>query len=181
MRIAVIAALALGLGWQSRAQAEPIVRQAAESAAQFREKIRTLLKPAAMAAVQPAGNAAKVLDVGGFFLNANDAAALTAWYRDKLGIPLMVDPSNGHSYCMFQHGTEPGAFTVFAIRPAATPVTERNQATLNLRVDDFDGFVAKLKAAGVVVDKTEDYSYGRFGWTKDAEGNAVEFWQAIAH
>jgi predicted enzyme related to lactoylglutathione lyase len=49
---------------------------------------------------------------------------------------------------------------------------------LNFQVDDLDGVLAKLKAAGAVVDpKTEDYDYGRFGWFVDPEGNRVELWQ----
>jgi predicted enzyme related to lactoylglutathione lyase len=56
------------------------------------------------------------------------------------------------------------------------PVTQ--PAMLNFQVDDLDGVLEKLRAAGVVVDaKREDYDYGRFGWFTDPEGNRVELWQ----
>ena len=49
---------------------------------------------------------------------------------------------------------------------------------LNFQVDDLDGVLEKLAAAGVSVDaKREDSDYGRFGWFTDPEGNKVELWQ----
>ncbi|MBI4347092.1 MAG: VOC family protein [Elusimicrobia bacterium] len=129
-------------------------------------------------AAPPAATAAAVADVGGVFIKADDPAGLAAWYREKLGIPLIAY-EGGHMH-IFRHGPAPGAFTVFAIHRADPPVTERNQFVLNLRVTDFDGFVARLQAAGVPIDKTEDYPYGRFGWIRDAEGNRIEFWTPAA-
>jgi len=36
----------------------------------------------------------------------------------------------------------------------------------------------KLVAAGAAVDpKREEYSYGRFAWVTDPEGNRLELWQ----
>ena len=52
-------------------------------------------------------------------------------------------------------------------------------AMLNFQVDDLNGVLEKLSAAGVSVDaKREEYDYGRFGWVTDPEGNKVELWQA---
>jgi uncharacterized glyoxalase superfamily protein PhnB len=52
---------------------------------------------------------------------------------------------------------------------------------LNLQVDDLDGVLAKLRAAGVNVDpKVEDSEYGKFGWFTDPEGNRVELFQPPA-
>ena len=49
---------------------------------------------------------------------------------------------------------------------------------LNLQVDDLDGVLEKLRAAGAAVDpKVEDTEYGKFGWFIDPEGNRVELWQ----
>ena len=36
--------------------------------------------------------------------------------------------------------------------------TPRNQFTVNLRVDDFDGLIEKLKAKKITVERTADYS-----------------------
>ncbi len=70
--------------------------------------------------------------------------------------------------------------TVLAFFPMDTkyfgPTEQR--AMLNLRVDDLDAVLAKLKAAAVEIDpKREDYDYGRFAWFNDPEGNRVELWQ----
>jgi predicted enzyme related to lactoylglutathione lyase len=51
-------------------------------------------------------------------------------------------------------------------------------AMLNFQVDDLDGVLGKLAAAGLSVDpKREDCEYGRFAWFTDPEGNRVELWQ----
>jgi predicted enzyme related to lactoylglutathione lyase len=52
---------------------------------------------------------------------------------------------------------------------------------LNLQVDDLDGVLEKLRAAGAAVDpKVDDSEYGKFGWFTDPEGNRVELWQPPA-
>ena len=49
---------------------------------------------------------------------------------------------------------------------------------LNLRVDDLDAVLEKLRGGGVDIDpKREDADYGRFAWFNDPEGNRVELWQ----
>ncbi len=53
------------------------------------------------------------------------------------------------------------------------------QAMVNFRVDDLDGLLEQLAAAGVRIDpKRDDHEYGRFAWIWDLEGNRVELWQA---
>ncbi|MBI3550712.1 MAG: VOC family protein [Elusimicrobia bacterium] len=122
---------------------------------------------------------AKVEDVGGVFIYANDAKSLAEWYKKKLGIELVHNAAEGNYYHVFMRSKVPGANTVFAIKPAASRLsTERNQFAVNFRINDFDGFIKRLNSEGVSVDRTQDYpSFGRFGWIKDPEGNQVEFWQ----
>jgi predicted enzyme related to lactoylglutathione lyase len=48
-------------------------------------------------------------------------------------------------------------------------------------VDDLDGLLAELRAAGAGVDdRREDSEYGRFAWVTDPEGNRLELWQPPA-
>ncbi len=113
----------------------------------------------------------RVLGIGGYFLRASDPAALSAWYRECLGID--AD----------EHGLwrpEPGPM-VFATFEAQTeylgPPTQ--QTMLNLRVGDLDAMLAQLRARGTdVAPETQDVDgVGRFGWVTDPEGNRVELWQ----
>ena len=49
---------------------------------------------------------------------------------------------------------------------------------LNYRVEDLDGLLARLRAAGVSVDEHQgDHAYGRFAWVMDPEGNSIELWE----
>lgn len=51
---------------------------------------------------------------------------------------------------------------------------------VNFRVDDLDGLLEKFAAAGARIDpKRDDFSYGRFAWIWDPEGNRVELWQPL--
>jgi predicted enzyme related to lactoylglutathione lyase len=49
---------------------------------------------------------------------------------------------------------------------------------LNLRVDDLDAVLDKLRAVGAGIDpRREDHDCGRFAWFNDLEGNRVELWE----
>ena len=118
---------------------------------------------------------ARATGVGGVFLRAADPEKLYAWYEEHLGIKRTEDGA----YAFFSEG--PREMVVLAFFPRDTGYFGKSeqQAMLNLRVDDLDAVLEKLKAAGVEVDpKREDYDYGRFAWFNDLEGNRVELWQA---
>ena len=120
---------------------------------------------------------AKALGVGGVFLKAKDPQKLSAWYAEHLGIPTQDGGSLAFS------GPESAGMTVFAHFPLDSPYfgDPAQQAMVNFRVDDLDGLLAQLAAAGVRIDpKREDYAYGRFAWIWDPEGNRVELWQPPA-
>lgn len=120
---------------------------------------------------------AKAVGIGGVFLKAKDPKALTAWYVEQFGMPRGDDPTS----VVFE-GPEAAGMTVFAHFPSATDYFGEGpqQSMINLRVDDLDGLLAQLGAAGVRIDaKRDDYSYGRFAWIWDPEGNRVELWQPL--
>ena len=113
----------------------------------------------------------RVLGIGGYFLRATDPAALTAWYRDCLGLD--ID----------EHGlwAQTAGPTVFATFESETDYfgSRAQQTMLNFRVGDLDSMLAQLRAAGAdVAAQTQDMDgVGRFGWVTDPEGNRVELWQ----
>ncbi|MFJ6083459.1 VOC family protein [Streptomyces sp. NPDC092369] len=116
----------------------------------------------------------RVLGIGGYFLRATDPEALTAWYRDCLGLD--TD----------QHGLwhpEPGP-TVFATFEPKTDYfgSPTQQTMLNFRVRDLDAMLTQLrdKGADVSPDIQDMEGVGRFGWVTDPEGNRLELWQPAA-
>jgi predicted enzyme related to lactoylglutathione lyase len=113
----------------------------------------------------------RVLGIGGYFLRAEDPAALLTWYRQQLGLDLD------------EHGLwipEPGP-TVVATFAADTDHfgSPTQQTMLNLRVRDLDAMLDQLRAGGAdVAEQTEEMpGVGRFGWVTDPEGNRVELWE----
>jgi predicted enzyme related to lactoylglutathione lyase len=115
---------------------------------------------------------AKVTGLGGAFLRVDDPKALYAWYEKHLGFG---SPEGCFS---FAHENQ-RAYIAVAFFPRSSEYFPVSQpAMLNFQVDDVDGLLEKLSAAGVIVDpKREACDYGRFGWFTDPQGNRVELWQ----
>jgi predicted enzyme related to lactoylglutathione lyase len=113
----------------------------------------------------------RVLGIGGHFMRAADPAALSAWYRDSLGLD-----TDEHGLWHQEAGP-----TVFAAFPADTDYfgSRTQQTMLNFRVRDLDAMLAQLRAKGADVDaETQDMDgVGRFGWVTDPEGHRIELWQ----
>jgi predicted enzyme related to lactoylglutathione lyase len=113
----------------------------------------------------------RVLGIGGYFLRAADAEALSAWYRDCLGL-------DADEHGLWQQEAGP---TVIATFEATTDYFgSRAQGTmLNFRVRDLDAMLAQLRGKEAdVVEETQDMDgVGRFGWVTDPEGNRIELWQ----
>ncbi|RVT86990.1 VOC family protein [Rhodobacteraceae bacterium CCMM004] len=113
--------------------------------------------------------AGRVTGIGGLFFRARDPEALTAWYRDNLGVAEIG-----------QWRQDEGP-TVFAPFPADTDYWGAGrQWMLNLRVDALDPLLDRLRAAGVEVIRKDDWDtpgIGRFARIHDPEGNPVELWE----
>jgi len=113
----------------------------------------------------------RVLGIGGHFLRAADPAALSAWYRECLGLD-----ADEHGQWHQQVGP-----TVFAAFESDTDYfgTRTQQTMLNFRVRDLDAMLAQLRTNGAAVaEEIEDMEgVGRFGWVTDPEGNRIELWQ----
>ena len=113
----------------------------------------------------------RVLGIGGYFLRADDPAALSAWYCDCLGLDA---DENG----LWRPDAGP---TVFATFESETDYfgSRAQQTMLNFRVRDLDAMLAQLRAAGADVadDVQEMEGVGRFGWVTDPAGHRIELWQ----
>ncbi len=108
------------------------------------------------------------------FFRARDPEALTHWYARHLGIAWQ-----GAAPWQQQAGP-----TVFAPFSADSDYFAADRHwMLNLRVDDLDGMIAALEAAGIGVETRPgewDSEAGRFARIHDPEGNPIELWQPPA-
>ncbi|MBN8938292.1 MAG: VOC family protein [Rhizobiales bacterium] len=117
---------------------------------------------------------ARVTGIGGLFFRAQDPKALATWYETHLGIDDIAK-------VVWRQQAGPTIVTPFAAdtsyfgRPA-------QQWMVNFRVDDLDGMMAALKAAGIAVETREEWDseVGRFCRIHDPEGNPIELWEPSA-
>ena len=124
---------------------------------------------------------ARVTGIGGVFLKARDPKALAAWYAEHLGLTL-----TDFGAVVFAWTDEVPAgtgMTTWSTFPEDTeylgPGAQRSM--INYRVDDLEGLLAELHAAGVTIDpKRDSYPFGHFAWVDDPEGNRLELWQPLA-
>jgi catechol 2,3-dioxygenase-like lactoylglutathione lyase family enzyme len=118
-------------------------------------------------------NMARITGLGGVFFKAKDPKALSAWYRDTLGIP--IEDWGG----ALLNGDSGPPHVVWSPFSAATdhfkPSTR--EFMINFAVDDMDAFLATLTAKGVEILGRDDQTYGKFAWIMDPDGTKVEFWQ----
>ena len=121
----------------------------------------------------------KVTGIGGIFIKAKNPKTLAAWYRDNLGIDF-----GENTYANFEwnngHDNDAAGPTVISFFKEESEYfnPSKNSCMINLRVKDLHTLLRELIHKGVnVIDKTEYYSYGSFGWIIDPEGNKIELWE----
>lgn len=122
---------------------------------------------------------ARITGIGGVFLKCNgDPAALAAWYKDKLGMPL--EEWGGAVLRWPDDRAEDEGLTVWHLAKQDSQwfAPSRSSFMINYRVDDLTALLAQLRAADVAVVKgPESHENGRFAWIMDPDGNKVELWE----
>ncbi len=124
---------------------------------------------------------ARVTGIGGVFFKASDPKALAAWYAEHLGLSLEV--FGGAILKWPDDPTPDGGLTVWHAAPANTEwfAPSVSPFMINYRVDDLDGLLAQLKAAGVeIVAGPETHENGKFAWVLDPDRNKVELWEPVS-
>ena len=118
---------------------------------------------------------ARITGVGGIFFKARDPKALSAWYRDVLGLAIedwggamLAYDAPGHPQVM--------VWTPFALDSDYFAPSAQS-FMVNFAVDDLDAMLAAIEAKGVKVLSRQDDSNGRFAWIMDPENNKIELWQ----
>jgi predicted enzyme related to lactoylglutathione lyase len=122
---------------------------------------------------------ARVTGIGGIFLKAENPGQLAAWYAQALG--LTQTPYGGIEFAWRENDSpETPGQTIWALFPKNTEYFGPGEqlAMINYRVDDLDGLLEQLEAAGVEIDlRRQSDDTGRFAWIVDPEGNRVELWE----
>ena len=120
---------------------------------------------------------ARITGLGGVFFKARDPKALSAWYRDVLGLP--VETWGGSLLPYDAPGHPPHVvFSPFAQDSGYFAPSTRDYM-INFAVDDLDAFVAMQDAKGVALLGRDDSDpHGRFAWIVDPEGTKIELWEA---
>jgi catechol 2,3-dioxygenase-like lactoylglutathione lyase family enzyme len=117
---------------------------------------------------------ARVTGVGGVFFRVEDQTATLEWYREHLGI----EPEPDFPCATLR--SSGGETLVWAPFPRDTAYfgDSDQELMVNYRVDDLEGMLDQLRAAGVWVDDEREHApNGSFGWAVDADGRRFELWQ----
>ena len=126
----------------------------------------------AAAVAQPAGH---VTGIGGVIVRSHDPRALSAWYRDVLGLD--IKPWGGAKLSYAAAGHPPAAVWSPLPQDSDELAPSTRDFMLNLAVDDMDAFVARLTAKGVPILKRDQDAFGKYAWVLDPDGTKIELWQ----
>jgi catechol 2,3-dioxygenase-like lactoylglutathione lyase family enzyme len=136
-----------------------------------------------MEARRPRRTIVPVLGVGGIFFRSNDPDALSAWYREHLGVGAGCAAPGAGDADEWSWQVQGGPI-VFAPFDADTDYWPGDkQFMLNLRVSQLDDLLTSLRASGIDVSTKDEWDSpetGRFARVHDPEGHAIELWEAPA-
>ena len=120
----------------------------------------------------------RITGVGGVFFKSDNPEALSAWYRDVLGLNIETWGGAMLAYDAPDHPP----MVVWSPFPAATDhmAPSTREFMINFAVDDLDALLARLASKGVTVLKRDDTDpNGKFAWLLDPDGTKLELWQPI--
>lgn len=118
----------------------------------------------------------KVIGVGGIFFKTENTKATKDWYKSNLGF------NTDDWGCTFWWKDNEGKKASTQWSPFAKDTNyfepSKKDFMFNYRVENLVELLEELKEKGVtVMDKIEEYDYGKFGWVVDLDGNKIELWE----
>jgi catechol 2,3-dioxygenase-like lactoylglutathione lyase family enzyme len=119
-----------------------------------------------------------VTGIGGVFIKSDNPKALSAWYRDVLGVK--IEAWGGAKLAYDAPGHPP--VLVWSPFPAASDymTPSKREFMINFAVDDLDALLARLESKGVTILRRDDTDpNGKFAWILDPDGTKLELWQPI--
>ncbi len=118
---------------------------------------------------------AGITGIGGIFIRSRDPKALSAWYRDVLGIALET-----WGGAIFRQGPKSPPQAVWSAFEEGTQyfVPSTREVMINFAVDNLDAYLAQIEAKGVKpVGKMQTDPNGKFAWILDPDGTKIELWE----
>jgi len=122
----------------------------------------------------------KVTGIGGIFFRSKNPKKAREWYKKNLGLVINDYGSTFES----RNANNPEEINYLQWTPfdEGTKYFDPSdkEFMINYRVQNIEGLVEKLKANGVnIVDKIEEYEYGKFVHIMDSEDNKIELWEPV--
>lgn len=122
----------------------------------------------------------RVTGIGGVFFKARDPENMKSWYQKHLDIN--SGPYGAVFHWRDREYPQQEGHTAWSLFPEDTDYyhPSKKDFMINYRVEDLETLLAVLQEEGVeVIGKIEKYSYGKFGWILDPEGNKIELWEPL--
>ncbi len=122
----------------------------------------------------------RVTGIGGIFFKTENPKKIKDWYKQHLGIE--SDQYGGLFKWRDLDNKEKICTTAWSPFNQDTDYfgPSDKEYMFNYRVENLVELLDTLKQEGVeVIDKVEEYEYGKFGWIMDPEGRKIELWEPI--
>lgn len=122
----------------------------------------------------------RVTGIGGVFFKSKDPAKTKDWYDKHLGIE-SGEYGGGFKWRSEENPDEIG-FTAWSVFEDSTTYFDpaKKPFMINYRVENLEELLKVLAVEGVeLVGEMEVYSYGKFGWIMDPDGNKIELWEPL--
>ncbi len=121
----------------------------------------------------------RVTGLGGIFFKTADPKKIKEWYGKHLGLPI---DDYGASFKWIDPDNKEAAPAQTAWSPFKDDTTyfapSKKEFMFNYRVENLVELLKVLKEEGVeIVGEMQEYSYGKFGWIMDPDGNKIELWE----
>lgn len=122
----------------------------------------------------------RVTGLGGVFFKTKDPAKIKDWYKKHLDLPVddygasfrWIDVNDKDAKTPALTAWSPFKDDTKYFSPSDKPYM------FNYRVENLVELLKLLKEEGVqIVGELEEFSYGKFAWIMDPEGNKIELWE----
>jgi predicted enzyme related to lactoylglutathione lyase len=119
----------------------------------------------------------RVTGIGGVFFKSEDPKKLKGWYERHLGVTEVFkwkDLDDPDAKAPAQTVWSPFKKDTDYFNPSEKPFM------LNYRVENLVELLNVLQEERVqIVGAIQEFSYGKFAWIVDPEGNKIELWEPI--